>query len=126
MANNFLKPNDFDISSCGTIKNLTTASIDVLFDNGLRLNLEPIDFEYNQEGKPKIVRSQYPLRLAYGITIHKSQGMTFDKLVVNFSRIFDYGQAYVALSRARTLDGLIIKNFNHNKIIANSTKTRNT
>ena len=105
--------------SCGTIKNLTTASIDVLFDNGLRLNLEPIDFEYNQEGKPKIVRSQYPLRLAYGITIHKSQGMTFDKLVVNFSRIFDYGQAYVALSRARTLDGLIIKNFNHNKIIAN-------
>lgn len=89
--------------ACGTIKNLTTASIDVLFDNGLRLNLEPIDFEYNQEGKPKIVRSQYPLRLAYGITIHKSQGMTFDKLVVNFSRIFDYGQAYVALSRARTL-----------------------
>ena len=78
-------------------------SIDVLFDNGLRLNLEPIDFEYNQEGKPKIVRSQYPLRLAYGITIHKSQGMTFDTLVVNFSRIFDYGQAYVALSRARTL-----------------------
>lgn len=45
--------------------------------------------------------------------------MTFDKLVVNFNKIFDYGQAYVALSRTRSLDGLIIKDFNHNKIIAN-------
>lgn len=105
--------------ACGTIKNLTTASIDVLFDNEIRLNLEPIEFEYQQEGKPKITRKQYPLRLAYGITIHKSQGMTFDKLVVNFNKIFDYGQAYVALSRTRSLDGLIIKGFNHNKIIAN-------
>ena len=76
--------------ACGTIKNLTTASIDVLFDNEIRLNLEPIEFEYQQEGKPKITRKQYPLRLAYGITIHKSQGMTFDKLVVNFNKIFDY------------------------------------
>ena len=45
--------------------------------------------------------------------------MTFDKLVVNFSKIFDYGQAYVALSRATSLNGLIIKGFNHRKIIAN-------
>ncbi len=105
--------------ACGTIKNLTTASIDVLFDNGIRLNLEPIDFDYNQDGKVKINRKQYPLRLAYGITIHKSQGMTFDKLVVNFNKIFDYGQAYVALSRVKSLDGLILKNFNHNKIVAN-------
>ena len=105
--------------ACGTIKNLTTASIDVLFDNGIRVNLEPIDFEYQQESRPKIIRKQYPLRLAYGITIHKSQGMTFDRLVVNFNKIFDYGQAYVALSRTRSLEGLIIKGFNHNKIVAN-------
>lgn len=45
--------------------------------------------------------------------------MTFDKLVVNFNKIFDYGQAYVALSRTRTLEGLFIKGFDHNKIIAN-------
>jgi len=105
--------------ACGTIKNLTSVSIDVLFDNGQQLNLEPIDFDYKQEGKIKINRKQYPIRLAYGITIHKSQGMTFDNLVVNFSKIFDYGQAYVALSRVRSLEGLILKNFNHNKIIAN-------
>ena len=105
--------------SCGTIKTLTTASIDVLFDNGQRLNLDPIEFDYNQDGKTKIKRIQYPLRLAYGITIHKSQGMTFDKLVVNFNKIFAYGQGYVALSRTRSLNGLIIKGFDHNKIVAN-------
>ena len=45
--------------------------------------------------------------------------MTFDRLVVNFNKIFDYGQAYVALSRTKTLEGLIIRGFDHNKIIAN-------
>ena len=79
----------------------------------------PAEFEYIKEGCTKIKRTQYPLRLAYGITVHKSQGMTFDRLVVNFNRIFDYGQAYVALSRTKTLEGLIIKGFDHNKIVAN-------
>jgi len=105
--------------TCGTIQMLTSASIDVLFDNGIRLNLTPAEFEYTQDGRTKIIRKQYPLRLAYGITIHKSQGMTFDKLVVNFNKIFDYGQAYVALSRTKSLEGLIIKGFDHNKIRAN-------
>lgn len=105
--------------SCGTIKQLTSGSIDILFDNGVRTNMLPVEFEYIKEGRTKIKRTQYPLRLAYGITIHKSQGMTFDKLVVNFNKIFDYGQAYVALSRTKTLEGLIIRGFDHNKIIAN-------
>lgn len=105
--------------SCGTIKQLTSGSIDILFDNGVRANLLPVEFEYIKESRTKIKRTQYPLRLAYGITIHKAQGMTFDKLVVNFNKIFDYGQAYVALSRTKTLEGLIIRGFDHNKIIAN-------
>lgn len=105
--------------SCGTVSNLTKNSITVLFDNGVEINVTPENFEYIKENRPKVRRRQFPLRLAYGITIHKSQGMTFDKLVVNFNRIFDYGQAYVALSRTRSKEGLIIKGFDPNKIKAN-------
>lgn len=105
--------------TCGTVKHLADDAVEILFDNGEQVVLSPAEFEYIKEGRTKIKRSQYPLRLAYGITVHKSQGMTFDKLVVNFDRIFDYGQAYVALSRTRYLEGLIIKGFNPNKIVAN-------
>ncbi|MDR2083918.1 MAG: AAA family ATPase [Bacteroidales bacterium] len=51
---------------------------------------------------------QYPLKLAWAITIHKSQGLTFDKLAIDAQMSFAHGQVYVALSRCKTLDGLVL------------------
>lgn len=52
---------------------------------------------------------QYPIRLAWAVTIHKSQGLTFDRLIIDAGKSFASGQVYVALSRCRTLEGIILK-----------------
>lgn len=53
--------------------------------------------------------TQYPLRLAWAVTIHKSQGLTFDKAIIDASASFAHGQTYVALSRCRTLEGIVLE-----------------
>lgn len=72
-----------------------------------------------QENNEVIIRvSQIPLKLAYACSVHRSQGMTIDYAEIDLSGIFEYGQAYVALSRVRSLNGLSIKNLNVNCIKA--------
>ena len=69
------------------------------------INPETNEIEENSIGS----FSQIPLRLAWAVTIHKSQGLTFDKVIIDAGQAFAHGQVYVALSRCRTLDGIVLK-----------------
>ncbi len=79
---------------------------------------QEIDPSGNIRYKTVASRLQIPLKLGYAISIHKSQSLTMDYVDIDFEGIFECGQVYVALSRAKTLEGLTISNLDANKIKA--------
>jgi ATP-dependent DNA helicase PIF1 len=81
-------------------------------NNNKVIRVEPMDWIVEENGKIKAQITQIPLRLAWAITVHKSQGMSMDSAVMDLSQVFEYGQGYVALSRVRRLSGLYLLGIN--------------
>lgn len=76
------------------------------------ITVEPHSWKLEEDGKVRAEVMQLPLRLAWAITIHKSQGMSLDAAEIDLSRSFTPGMGYVALSRVRSLDGLFLSGIN--------------
>ncbi len=94
--------------SLGTVIDMDENTIRVYFDNDNVEDIGRIDYVVNSRNVDKDVvhLKQFPLKAGYAITIHKSQGQTFDSVNINAPRCWDPGQLYVALSRARHITGI--------------------
>ena len=110
--------------------NKTNNSPFVKTRNGKLIEVELTDWTVEENGKVRAQISQLPLRLAWAITVHKSQGMNLDEAAMDLSDVFEFGQGYVALSRVRQLSGLYILGWNerafqvHPEILAKDTTFR--
>jgi len=100
----------------GIVEDCGRDFIHVRTNQGELINVEPTSWQIDDGGKVKAEIAQYPLRLAWAITIHKSQGMSLDAVEVDLSKAFERGMGYVALSRVKNLDGLSIVGMNESAL----------
>ena len=109
--------------------------IQVTDEDGDLINVTPVEWENIQyvleeesgEIMPSVLGKfrQFPLRVAWAITIHKSQGLTFDRVIIDAGAAFAFGQVYVALSRCRTLEGISLDSPISYSSICSDTHVRN-
>ena len=84
----------------------------VEFKNGKTVTMQPDSWELRDGDKKRASITQIPLRLAWAITVHKSQGMTLDAARIDLRKAFVEGMGYVALSRVKRLDNLYLSGIN--------------
>jgi hypothetical protein len=89
----------------------------IVTSDGREMKIMPHHWSIAEDGKVLAEITQVPLRLAWAITVHKSQGMSLDAAEIDLRNAFTYGQGYVALSRVRTLAGMKIIGINANALM---------
>ncbi len=101
----------------GTVIDFGFDAVEIQTTEKQILTLHPESWVIENDGKKIAQISQLPLRLAWAITVHKSQGMTLDEVEVDLSKSFAPGMGYVALSRVRTLAGLYLRGINQRALL---------
>lgn len=101
----------------GTVTGFANSGFPLVKMKDRTIEVSPQEWTMQDGNKILAQITQVPLRLAWAITVHKSQGMSLDSAIIDLGRAFEYGQGYVALSRLRSFDGLFLEGFNERSLM---------